>query len=90
MVYFARKGNVGAGRVPTFHVPLRGSDSCDHPLISTRGFFFRPFGASSTTRSWYPQLALWAAFLRRFAAGLSRGLLAAQRAWNFGAFWGIQ
>ena len=51
-----------------------------------RSVFFRPFGAGSCFSPFYPRLAPWAAFFRRFAAGpwvlLGLGVYLLGRSWS--------
>ena len=55
----------------------RGLHSCAASRLLSHGTFrlaafFRPLGAGCFILVWYPRLAPWAAFLRRFAAAVAR------------------
>jgi hypothetical protein len=52
-------------------VSSAGSACCRVPGLSCVEIFFRPFGACCISR-FFPRLAPWAAFFRRFAAGASQ------------------
>jgi len=66
-VLFGFRVRVGMGEELTLLIPgARGKDQTSGICVVA---FFRPFGTWECPYG-YPQLALWAAFFRRFAAGL--------------------